>query len=369
MQNLKNHRSLVKESLICPHCNMLMSQTAKFCNECGHKFVESPKGADSTSAIFIKTKMCAFHLRGKCTRGEACKFAHGNTDMTPLPDLYRTSLCSSILLSGMCANGASCKYAHTRDELRRIRTPASGKPQRQAKEPPRSEVQRPRPVAQPAQPAARPQISHASIRELVAQLGQDRMASLLEALPALALADAAASASAVDWAARAEDVAARIEDVDVPEVMCGRLGDDEASEHSAPHSLDNSQKPGTPRNMTLSTEADFLFEDGWSRQISKGSSSTTCSNMSPVNEEIDTPLDSAWSQQASSPITHDLIPKMHSDLENGLSKELNDRRCAWLQESCKLQDVQIAVKNTFLAFEERGFVKMSGTAMRRSASS
>lgn len=71
-----------------------------------------------TKAHFLKTKVCEFNLRGKCKRGEACKFAHSVADMAPLPDLHRTRLCSSMLKMGACPNGDSCKFAHSVDELR-----------------------------------------------------------------------------------------------------------------------------------------------------------------------------------------------------------------------------------------------------------
>lgn len=69
-------------------------------------------------ALFHKTKMCKFNQLGMCTRGEMCRFAHGKTDMNPLPDLSRTKLCKELINTGQCSD-PTCKFAHTRHELRR----------------------------------------------------------------------------------------------------------------------------------------------------------------------------------------------------------------------------------------------------------
>mmetsp|Transcript_73747 Transcript_73747/g.130815 ORF Transcript_73747/g.130815 Transcript_73747/m.130815 type:complete len:430 (-) Transcript_73747:110-1399(-) len=79
---------------------------------------EMPTVDRAPDARFIKTKVCTFHLRRKCTRGEACKFAHDVDELTPLPDLSCTRMCKAFLRSGACINGDSCTFAHTQDELR-----------------------------------------------------------------------------------------------------------------------------------------------------------------------------------------------------------------------------------------------------------
>lgn len=42
---------------------------------------------------FYKTRPCSFFAKGKCTRGEKCKYAHGNFELQSRPDLSFTSLC------------------------------------------------------------------------------------------------------------------------------------------------------------------------------------------------------------------------------------------------------------------------------------
>jgi len=66
---------------------------------------------------FSKTKLCKFHVIGKCTKGEQCSFAHENLDLRKLPDLRCTKLCKTLIQTGHCTN-RSCMYAHSKEELR-----------------------------------------------------------------------------------------------------------------------------------------------------------------------------------------------------------------------------------------------------------
>merc|ERR1719262_1024824 len=65
----------------------------------------------------MKTKMCKFHILGRCNEGPDCQFAHSMEEMNPLPDLYRTKLCKNLINTGKC-DSPSCKYAHNKVELR-----------------------------------------------------------------------------------------------------------------------------------------------------------------------------------------------------------------------------------------------------------
>lgn len=58
-----------------------------------------------------------FAANGDCRRGEACPFAHGSSELVPLPNFYRTRLCAEYRLSGSCHRGDRCTYAHGQHEL------------------------------------------------------------------------------------------------------------------------------------------------------------------------------------------------------------------------------------------------------------
>lgn len=67
---------------------------------------------------FCKTKLCRFELMGICAKGPECPFAHGSTELKPLPDLRCTRLCKELLSNGQCTD-QNCTYAHSREQLRR----------------------------------------------------------------------------------------------------------------------------------------------------------------------------------------------------------------------------------------------------------
>mmetsp|Transcript_29986 Transcript_29986/g.95733 ORF Transcript_29986/g.95733 Transcript_29986/m.95733 type:complete len:419 (-) Transcript_29986:387-1643(-) len=73
--------------------------------------------AQRLSAMCCKTKLCRFNLLGSCAKGKACRFAHGQEDMRPMPDLHRTRLCPALIKAGACGE-VDCAFAHSREELR-----------------------------------------------------------------------------------------------------------------------------------------------------------------------------------------------------------------------------------------------------------
>jgi len=66
---------------------------------------------------FYKTRQCSFYAKGKCTRGQQCKYAHGETELQDRPDLTFTSLCREYATTGTCTN-PKCSFAHNPGQLR-----------------------------------------------------------------------------------------------------------------------------------------------------------------------------------------------------------------------------------------------------------
>jgi len=64
----------------------------------------------------LNTKMCVYYMKGACTYGDACTFAHSSSSLQAEPDLQKTRLCKAFT-QGSC-NDADCRFAHGEDELR-----------------------------------------------------------------------------------------------------------------------------------------------------------------------------------------------------------------------------------------------------------
>jgi len=65
---------------------------------------------------FHKTRMCRAFQEGRCALGEACRFAHSQTQLVSMPDLTKTKLCLNFFRK-KCQD-PNCKFAHGHDELR-----------------------------------------------------------------------------------------------------------------------------------------------------------------------------------------------------------------------------------------------------------
>jgi hypothetical protein len=63
-----------------------------------------------------KTRLCVYHLQGKCGYGSNCSFAHEAAEVKNAPDLSKTQLCSKFA-QGRCTD-VNCKYAHGKAELK-----------------------------------------------------------------------------------------------------------------------------------------------------------------------------------------------------------------------------------------------------------
>eukprot|EP01066_Platyproteum_vivax_P009708 Platyproteum_vivax@DN4290_c0_g1_i1.p1 len=67
---------------------------------------------------YYRTKLCVRHMTGRCSRGEHCQFSHEQSELRPMPNLTKTSLCKAWKALGSCDKGEKCQYAHGPDELR-----------------------------------------------------------------------------------------------------------------------------------------------------------------------------------------------------------------------------------------------------------
>lgn len=66
---------------------------------------------------FLKTKLCAFWEKNRCTRGSSCKYAHGEHELQATPDLTNTALCREMSEKGRC-DKENCPFAHSWETLR-----------------------------------------------------------------------------------------------------------------------------------------------------------------------------------------------------------------------------------------------------------
>jgi len=79
---------------------------------------------ETTRALFqshlpVKSRMCDFFKKGRCTRGAKCLFAHSHSELREAPDLSKTKLCASVVSGSRC-QGEGCRFAHHYGELRSI---------------------------------------------------------------------------------------------------------------------------------------------------------------------------------------------------------------------------------------------------------
>jgi len=93
------------------HCDMATRHTIKSMNH--HAMVLGAKKQ------FQKTEFCKFHMKGKCSAGQDCAFAHDEAELKPRPDLQKTSICRSFLKGKCPRTSADCPFAHGVRDLRR----------------------------------------------------------------------------------------------------------------------------------------------------------------------------------------------------------------------------------------------------------
>eukprot|EP00428_Durinskia_dybowskii_P058475 CAMPEP_0170315284 /NCGR_PEP_ID=MMETSP0116_2-20130129/58237_1 /TAXON_ID=400756 /ORGANISM="Durinskia baltica, Strain CSIRO CS-38" /LENGTH=138 /DNA_ID=CAMNT_0010567777 /DNA_START=73 /DNA_END=486 /DNA_ORIENTATION=+ len=81
----------------------------------------SSDAAPGSDAALSKTKLCKFFSAGRCKHGKACQFAHGEHQLRPQPDFFRTQLCYDFMERALCRYGDRCRF--TRHQLPPPATP------------------------------------------------------------------------------------------------------------------------------------------------------------------------------------------------------------------------------------------------------
>ena len=66
--------------------------------------------------VFAKTRLCVYHMRGRCVHGAECEYAHELGEVKDTPDLRKTTLCD-LYEKGKCWR-TDCRFAHGVEELR-----------------------------------------------------------------------------------------------------------------------------------------------------------------------------------------------------------------------------------------------------------
>lgn len=88
-----------------------------------------PSGSSQPTAVAsrsnAKTVLCRYHQLGRCTKGAACSYAHGEAELQATsavvsvrqPANYKTVMCE-FFQRGSCRSGSQCTFAHGSHELR-----------------------------------------------------------------------------------------------------------------------------------------------------------------------------------------------------------------------------------------------------------
>jgi len=99
------------------------STTAEACHRNASETLHAEKVEEKTAAATAetqeqlrKTKLCIFYAKNRCLRGDSCNYAHSSAELQDTPDLSKTKLCYNFRRH-QCRD-TKCKYAHGVSELR-----------------------------------------------------------------------------------------------------------------------------------------------------------------------------------------------------------------------------------------------------------
>lgn len=56
-------------------------------------------------------------MKGQCSLGEKCSYAHGEKELRSTEQYYKTAICRAFA-NGNCSKGDLCRFAHGAEELR-----------------------------------------------------------------------------------------------------------------------------------------------------------------------------------------------------------------------------------------------------------
>jgi len=89
---------------------------ARTSNVTGQDAQEKKTNRSGINRQLCNTRLCLYYMKGACTYGDACTFAHSPSSLHAAPDLQKTRLCKAF--NQGCCIDTECRFAHGDEELR-----------------------------------------------------------------------------------------------------------------------------------------------------------------------------------------------------------------------------------------------------------